>query len=437
MIMIKPEASQNGISVAIETHGCKLNQADSQQLSRRFIEKGCEIVSSDQHYDIYVLNTCTVTHVADAKARQRLRSVRKTNPNSYIVATGCYAQRDKNSISEINEVDLIVGNTGKDSLVDTILSTWDFSSKELGSQHIGPHLNVGKVRSMLKIQEGCNQVCAYCIVPKVRGRERSIPATKLVEDINSLVRKGFREVVLTGTQLGSYGFDLVNFDLTKLIKVILDHTDVERLRVSSLQPQELTERLIRLWDDKRICPHFHIPMQSGSDKILQVMRRRYTAKEYLDAVERIRNSVPHASITADVIIGFPGESEEDFNETFELCRMVSFANIHLFRYSLRPGTSAYYLDSRISDNTKRKRMSLMTELVHLQKERFWNNQLGQICNVLWESTRVQYGKPYWSGLTETYIPVQVQNHNDLLNSITPVKLVGLHSEGMKAVLLYE
>lgn len=431
----KQDFTKKRISVVIETHGCKLNQADSQEMRAEFLQEGCELVSIDQHHDIYILNTCTVTHVADAKARQRLRSVRRDNPGAYVVATGCYAERDKQGIMESTEVDLVVGNKGKQLLVRNILDAWGFHSVQEENIHNDYILNAGRVRSMVKIQEGCNQVCAYCIVPKVRGREKSILPSQLVENIQSLVSKGCREIVLTGTQLGSYGFDLEDFDLIKLIRLILDKTDVERLRVSSIQPQEFSTAFIELWNDKRLCPHFHIPMQSGSDNILRNMRRRYTSKDYSRAVETVRYAVPRAAVTADVIVGFPGESEQDFTDTYELCSSLSLADIHLFRYSRRPGTSAHYFDSQVPEITKRERMDLISTLVENQKKNFRTTQVGETYQVLWESSKVRNGDNYWSGLTETYVPVETKNDHNLLNAITPVRLTGISSNILEAVVL--
>ena len=295
--------------------------------------------------------------------------------------------------------------------------------------------DAGRVRSMVKIQEGCNQVCAYCIVPKVRGREKSISPFQLVENIQSLVSKGCREIVLTGTQLGSYGFDLEDFNLIKLIRLILNKTDVERLRVSSIQPQEFSAELIELWDDKRLCPHFHIPMQSGSDKILESMRRRYTSKDYLHTVETVRHAIPRATVTADVIVGFPGESEQDFMDTYELCNSLSLADIHLFRYSKRPGTSAHYFHRQVPEITKRERMDLISTLVENQKKNFWASEVGETHYVLWESSKVRNGDNYWSGLTETYVPVETKTDHSLLNTITPVRLTGVVSNTLEAVVL--
>ena len=308
--------------VAIETHGCKLNQADSGSLATEFADAGFEVVGEDTPVDVYVVNSCTVTHVADSKARRALRSARRRHPNATIVATGCYAQRSPETLRQLDEVDLVVGNTEKATLVRHVID-WvgdDIVPCATGDdvQAISP--SAARTRAMIKIQEGCNQVCAYCIVPKVRGRERSIPPDEIAGKIDEYTNRGYKEVVLTGTQLGSYGFDLEGIDLTGLIRYVLDRCNMARLRVSSLQAHEIDERLLALWSDDRLAPHFHLPLQSGSDAVLKRMRRRYDSRQFLDAVDGIRRAIPDAAVTTDVIAGFPGETESDFEETYRLCR---------------------------------------------------------------------------------------------------------------------
>ena len=264
-------------TVAIHTHGCKLNQADSASLARQFAAAGYAVVDSPRDADVFVLNTCTVTANADAKARQALRAARRANPQALIVATGCYPQRSRDELSRVEAVSLVVDNAEKSQLVPLVTGRLDGSgsgSQAPRQETLGGVAPVprGRSRAMMKIQEGCNQVCAYCIVPKVRGRERSIPPEVLVRQVSERVSEGYLEVTLTGTQLGSYGFDIPGAGLTGLLRAILEDTDVPRLRVSSLQPQEIGPELLELWQDRRLCPHFHVPLQSGSDQILRAMR---------------------------------------------------------------------------------------------------------------------------------------------------------------------
>ena len=417
-------SSNHTPTVAIETQGCKLNQADTNMIAWQFIKSGFRIVPTSEPTDVYVVNSCTVTHVADRKARHSLRSARRRNPNATIVATGCYAQRSPQELNKLTEVDLVISNIEKPHLVKQIL---DLDSDTPISRVIGDDidpivLSHLRTRAMVKIQEGCNQVCAYCIVPKVRGRERSIPPKTIIENINTHISHGYKEVVLTGTQLGSYGFDLSHMDLTKLIEQILSNTDVTRLRVSSLQPQEINSRLIQLWANQRLCPHFHVPLQSGNNNILKRMRRRYTPQLYSKVVGQIRNHIPDVSITTDVIVGFPGETDDDFKETFELCENTEFADIHVFPYSVRPGTSAVYLPKHIPTKVISKRVEVLLDLAHDQSSNFQRSFIGKTRKVLWENTKTINGSTYWSGLTDNYIRVFSNNVGISENMITLAKL---------------
>ena len=419
-------------AVAIETHGCKLNQADSSALAWRFVESGYRLVSTEEPADVYILNSCTVTHVADRKARHALRAARRRNPETTIVATGCYAQRSPEILRQLEEVDLVIGNTDKDDIVRQV-SDWRGETPVPCAVGDDPEGTLGlrtmRSRPSVKIQEGCNQVCAYCIVPKVRGRERSIPPEEIIDEINRYGARGFKEVVLTGTQLGSYGFDLPGLSLTRLLARILSETDVPRLRVSSLQPQELDHDLVGLWDDRRLCPHFHLPLQSGSDAVLERMRRRYTSRQYADAVDTLRRALVDVSVTADVVAGFPGETDEEFEETLSLCNAIEFADIHVFPYSVRPGTSAAHYDAQVAQETKARRVQALLELAEVQTARFRERQAGKVRPVLWEQGRRSEGSSLWTGLTDNYIKVSCRSGLDLANRITPARL-GKYEEGL-------
>ena len=476
-------------TVHIETHGCKLNQADSQELARRFTEDGYRIVAEGQGADVYVVNTCTVTHVADRKARHALRNARRRNHAAVVVATGCYAQRASQALTSIAGIDLVTGNTGKEGLVDRVTgllalpevacSTGDAACLEpttplamlkssapvqgrapyptsptltpslppslakgeggkkssLGTPQT-PAGNLGslhppvesteprplRMRAMVKIQEGCDQVCAYCIVPRVRGRERSIPPDALVAQVQRLVEQGHQEVVLTGTQLGSYGFDIPGADLVRLVDRLLNQTYVPRLRVSSLQPQEMTRELLELWDNPRLCPHFHLPMQSGSEAILRRMRRRYTPLQYANAVEAIRARIPDAAITADVIVGFPGETDALFQESYRLCQSIGFAGIHVFPYSPRPGTSAAHFTDAVEQRVKRKRTKRILALAKEQARLYRQGLLGTTRPVLWETSARVGRSTVWSGLADNYVRVAARSDEPLANRVTDATL---------------
>ncbi|MBS20373.1 MAG: tRNA (N(6)-L-threonylcarbamoyladenosine(37)-C(2))-methylthiotransferase MtaB [Chloroflexi bacterium] len=405
--------------VFIETHGCKLNQADSMKLAKEFTDFGFVLSETKDNADVYILNTCTVTHVADRKARQAVRSFKKKNTDSKVIVTGCYAERDQNELNAIPEIDMVLGNVKKKDIVKTIIEEFNYDSNDLAFENSSKYLNfnLSRTRGMLKIQEGCNQICSYCIVPKVRGREKSVPLDTLISNVISFVDDGFKEVVLTGTQLGSYGFDLEDMNLTKMLVAILDKTDIKRLRISSLQPQELNQDLLSLWKDKRLCPHFHIPLQSGDDGILTKMRRRYSRETYLASVDRVRSVIDDASITTDIIVGFPDEDQSQFENTRKVCEEVGFSDMHIFKFSSRPGTSAHYFKDNISPEIKNGRSSELIEIAQESYAKFRESYDGKHMEVLWESPEsLNSYQQYSSGLTNNYIRVrsdQIEKENTL------------------------
>jgi len=418
------------LTVSLETHGCKLNQADTGLMQWQFEEAGFNLVTDKHPADVYVLNTCTVTHISDRKARQSLRNARRRNPEAIIVATGCYAERSPDQLKELAEIDLIIGNKDKKDIVERVLA-WRNDipipcSTGVDAEVFSP--KIAKTRAMVKIQEGCNQVCAYCIVPKVRGRERSRTPQEILEEIAKYMSLGYKEIVLTGTQLGSYGFDLRSMDLTKLVSKILMETNFPRLRISSLQPQEIDDKFLDLWSDPRLCPHFHLPLQSGSDSILKRMNRRYSSNLYKLTVEKIRNRIPGSAITADVIIGFPGESNADFKKTFLFCENIGFAAMHVFPYSLRPGTTAYYLSNQISPEIKDDRMSSLLELARENTFKYRQTQIGEELMVLWEEMKYIHGSLLWSGLTTNYVRVFTDSTRDLANQITTTTIMSQQND---------
>ena len=439
-----PETMPDGPTVAIATQGCKLNQADSQVLARRFAEAGYRVVEANQGPQVFVLNTCTVTGTADSKARRALRSARRANPQALVVATGCYAQRAPEDLTGLDAVSLVIGNFQKDKLVSMVSNALVSKALPVEPQSSGESARVFdgidpdskpkarpkslkglRIRANVKIQEGCDQVCAYCIVPKVRGRERSIPVAELVEQINRYAGEGFQEVVLTGTQLGTYGFDLPQTSLAKMLRRILDETTVPRIRVSSLQAQEITPELLDLWDTepRRLCPHFHIPLQSGSDGVLKAMRRRYDTGTFAATVEMVRRRVPDAGITTDLIVGFPGEDEASFQESLDFASSMAFSDMHVFPYSPRPGTSAAHFPNRVPEEMKKDRTAQMLAAAKRGFQSFRNGQLGNTLPVLWENEVHREGTRRWSGLTDNYIRVYCRSQRDLTNVISQATLL--------------
>ncbi len=341
----------NAVTVAMETLGCKLNQAETEHLARQLAEAGCKIVDPDEKADIYILNTCTVTHVADRKSRHLLRMAHRNNPHARIIALGCYAERAANELSKIEGVDMVAGNEAKLNLQQLLVDHGFL--KPCGMKSNSDHHN--RTRSFIKAQDGCNNYCSYCIVPLVRGREKSLPPEQVIDEIKQRITDGYQEVVLTGTEIGRYQYG--GMDLKGLLERILRDTDVRRLRLSSVQPQEISLELIRLWQNPRLCRHFHMSLQSGSDTVLQRMNRRYTSEDFSGAVGLIRSVIPDAAITTDIIVGFPGETDDEFQESYDFCRRMEFSRIHVFPYSPREGTGAAQNDgsNRIGSEKAKKR----------------------------------------------------------------------------------
>jgi len=400
-------------SIALDTVGCKLNQAESQLFARQFAERGYRLVPSDNGADVYVLNTCTVTHVADGKCRHLLNQARRRNPDALVVAIGCYVERARQDLAQLDSVDLVLDNSQKVDLVSRLEQSGYLSPPSAA----GSASADSRTRAFVKVQDGCNNFCSYCIVPLVRGRERSLPADGVISEIKQRVADGDKEVVLTGTEIGAYNHQ--GFGLVGLLKRILAETEIARLRLSSLQPPEITSGLLGLWPDGRLCRHFHLSLQSGSDAVLKRMGRRYSAADYRRAVELIREAVPGAAITTDIIVGFPGESEAEFEDSHDFAKKMRFARIHVFPYSPRPGTKAAAMPEHVDDKTKRERSRKMLALGRASVHNFRKKFFGQTVMVLWEKESCGV----WSGLTDNYIRVFTKSDKDLTNQLLPVKLV--------------
>lgn len=403
-------------TIAIESIGCKLNQAEAETLARQFVEAGYRVVSASERADVYVLNTCTVTHVADRKCRQWLRRAHGLNPDAKLVVTGCYAERSAQELAQIEGVSVVAGNEKKSQLLGLL-----GESESLAEGKQNPAL---RTRSFIKIQDGCNSFCAYCIVPLVRGREKSVPAEQIVAEVKKRVVEGYKEVVLTGTEIGAYSSDGVG--LKGLLERVLSETDVMRLRLSSLQPPEIAPELIGLWRDERLCRHFHLSLQSGSDSVLGRMKRRYSVADYKKAVGLIREAMPEAGITTDIIVGFPGETEAEFQESYDFCRRMEFSRIHVFTFSPRPGTEAVRMKPQVSAEVKKQRSQQMLALAEESARKFYNKFLGRTMMVLWE----KQSDGIWSGHTDNYIKVYARSSEDLSNKLQKVKLAEVRGDGV-------
>lgn len=410
------------LTVAIQTMGCKLNQAESETLAREFLNRGYQMGQPEEACDIFILNTCTVTHVADRKARHVLRMAKRQNPNAFVVATGCFAQR-MSATGALDGVDLLAGNNDKATLPAKIEQLMNIQLRQTRAS--APRLSrSGRTRAMVKIQDGCSQSCSYCIVPSVRGKGQSVDCSNVIEQITSLVNEGYQEIVLTGTDIGTYKSGAVN--LAGILETILQNTAVPRLRLSSLQTQELSPDLLPLFRDPRICRHVHLPLQSGSDTVLRNMKRRYTAEKFREAAARLRQVAPDIALTTDVIVGFPGETPSDFAETVMLCKDVGFARIHFFPYSPRPGTVAAAMTPKIDSKTQSERLAIMLGLARESSDRFKRRFLGTVLPVLWERP-ARADQNLFSGLTDNYIRVYVKTPDDLRNRIIPTRLLRLEN----------
>ncbi|MCY3923700.1 MAG: tRNA (N(6)-L-threonylcarbamoyladenosine(37)-C(2))-methylthiotransferase MtaB [Chloroflexi bacterium] len=399
--------------MATLTLGCKLNQAETQQAARELQRHGCVTIDRPSRADAFLINTCTITHVADRKARRLVRLAQKLSPHAPVVVTGCYAERDSTALAKLGNIE-VLPNDRKQDAASTVLSALD------GVQPASATFtkSVGRTRAFIKIQEGCDDVCAFCIVPYVRGRERAIPIDEIVRLARECAEEGVQEIVLTGTQPGAYGRDRSDgTTAAALIEALLSETDAPRIRYSSIQPQDITPQLLACWDDARMCRHFHLALQSGSDAVLTRMRRRYSATEFCKAVKAIRTAVPGASITTDIIAGFPGETDDDHQATLSMMRELRFTDVHVFPYSPRPQTSASRLDDDAAPDIKRTRAAELRELGEQHRRQALEEQLGSIDSVLFEDAQ--------AGLTDTYLPVRVESSEDLTNQLRSVRITSV------------
>jgi len=423
-VRLRPPTALN---VVILTIGCKLNQAESETMARELGAAGCRVTDRAVPADAFIINTCAVTHVAERKARHLVRLARRLSPRARIIVAGCYAETVAPEVIAGLGADVVLGN--REKLRGPCQALESKSPLDAVTSTSVPRL---RTRSFIKIQEGCNDVCAFCVVPQTRGRERSVSSADILRDLKAAEADGVQEVVLTGTQLGAYGRDLDGAgDLVALIERALKETGLARLRLSSVQPQDLTPGLLDLWADERLCRHFHIALQSGSDVVLARMRRRYDARQFIEGLEAIRRRYTDAAITTDVLVGFPGETEEDFAATRRFCREAAFAALHVFPFSARPGTLAAKMPEQIGAATKRSRVQEMLGLGEELRGRFLKRFQGSVVSVLFER-RVNGG--LWEGLTGNYIRVLAPSERSLENRIAAVRLERLRGEGFEGEL---
>jgi threonylcarbamoyladenosine tRNA methylthiotransferase MtaB len=413
--------------VYLESLGCKLNQCERDALAAQFIQAGHTVVLDPARADIVVLNTCAVTHAAARKSRQRMRHLQRSSPGARLVATGCYVTLGQNGIA----ADLCIGNEDKDDLVaqvEALLAEWRIAPMPGGPSHAEAFKP--RTRPMVKIQDGCDNECAYCIVHVLRGKQRSRARDAVLAEIAGLVRQGYQEVVLTGVHIGSYGRDRGD-SLEQLLRAILSETPPRRLRLSSLEPWDIDPAFLALWEDPRLCRHLHLSLQSGCDRTLARMNRSYTTAHYASLVAEARAAIPDLAVTTDLIAGFPGETEADFEEGATFVASIGLARAHVFVYSPRPGTTAADMPGQIDPQVRRARAAELRSIGRASSRQFRLCFVGRTMPVLWE-TRRQDGR--WSGLTDNYLRVYVDSDADVANTIRPAHLLGLENGGLRGTL---
>lgn len=410
-----PQENHPKPSFAITTLGCKVNQYDSEAVREALLRAGCEERTPAERPDCVIINTCTVTAAADAKARRLIRRIARRLPKAKIVVTGCMVDRDERQFAGLPGVWKLVDNKHKPDIAQIIgIEAPDTQG------HAGISDFAGHTRAFVKVQDGCDAWCAYCIVPAVRGAPTSRPMDDILAEVNRLAGR-FREIVLTGIHVGLYR-DASGSDLAALVRRVLDASSVERVRLSSIEPNEVTPDLLAVAaGSPRFCPHFHLPLQSGSDRVLGLMNRRYTAAEFLRSVDRIRDRLDRPSITTDVIVGFPGESDDDFAETIDVCRKAGFSRMHIFPYSDRPGTAAAEMPGKCPSHIIYAREKLLealaSELALEYKMQFVNSAV----DVLVETSRDRSGK--LCGYTDRYLRTLFDGPDGLANEIVPARIV--------------
>lgn len=416
---------------ALDSLGCKLNQAEIEALGYELLSRGHELAASVEAADVYVLNTCTVTHVADRKSRHALRMARRRNSHALTVALGCYARRSPDELRLPGVADLVVSSRDSAEVADIIEERQAHSKKAASSRADSGRC---RTRSSIKVQDGCSSFCSFCIVPHVRGKESSRPAEAIIQEAKARVLGGSKEIVLTGTKIGDYRWNgSESSGLPALVRRILEDTGVLRLRLSSLEPHHLTREMLDLWADRRLCPHLHIPLQSGTQSVLRRMNRPYSIDDYERAVEKANQAIPDLAITTDVMVGFPGETAEEFEESYRCCIRMGFAGIHVFSFSNRQGTAASVMPEQLDEKVKKERSARMLALAEASARTFKRRFTGRTMEVLWER---RSGRETWDGLTGNYLRVFVHSSKELSGSLTPARLVSGHPQGLVGQLVH-
>ena len=420
------------MKIAFKTLGCRVNLYETDALASRFKAAGYEIVDADENTDIFVVNTCTVTNQSDQKCRQALHQIRRQHPESLIVATGCMVNHRKNELLENKTVDYAIDNERKYALFNIIDK--HFKGEQVDPEGLDvdlfgyqPAFDTFHTRSLIKIHDGCNNFCSYCLIPMVRGRATSRSDKDIYDNIRSVVDHGFKEIVLTGVNMGRYQYQDVNFE--GLVENILNIDGDFRLRISSIEPDNFSDRFLRLFENEKLAPHMHICLQSGAENTLKSMRRHYTAAEFKNMCERIKTAIPDFNITTDLIVGFPGETEEDFLESAELCREIGFSHIHTFKYSVRNGTKAATMPNQIPEKIKTERSAVIRNISSENKKRYFEQMIGKQQKMLIE--RIS-SDGIAQGYGENYIPMRLKGKHLEKNTFVDVIVDGIIGKGDKA-----
>ena len=421
------------MKVALHNLGCKVNAYETEAMQEMLEQNGYEIVPFKEGADIYVINTCTVTNMADRKSRQMLHRAKKMNPDAIVVAAGCYVQAKAES-GEIDEcIDIVIGNNKKKELIEILEQ---FRQEQLEKKQVVIDINHTKeyeemhlsktaehTRAYIKVQDGCNQFCTYCIIPFARGRVRSRAKDDVIQEVKDLAANGYREVVLTGIHLSSYGVDLENENLLSLILAVHEINGIERIRLGSLEPRIITEEFAKTISGlKKMCPHFHLSLQSGSNATLKRMNRRYSAEEYFEKCELLRKYFDNPALTTDVIVGFPGETEEEFAESKAFVDKVNFYETHIFKYSKRAGTKAAVMENQVPETVKTERSNILLELDAVKRAQYEETFVGKKVEVLIEECVKINGKSTQVGHTKEYVKIAVESESNLQNQIIDVQI---------------
>ncbi|MDR0879264.1 MAG: tRNA (N(6)-L-threonylcarbamoyladenosine(37)-C(2))-methylthiotransferase MtaB [Clostridioides sp.] len=429
--------------VAFYTLGCKVNQYETEAMIEIFEKDGYEHVDSHEFADVYVINTCTVTHMSDRKSRQYIRRMKKVNPDARIVVVGCYSQVSPEEILDIEDVNLVMGTSDRKNIVEALKnidlnskhSTVDDIMKIKEFEDMEVKQTDDKTRAFMKIQDGCDRYCTYCIIPYARGRVRSRDIESIVSEADTLSKAGYKEVVLTGIHVASYGKDIRDDKLTLLdvIRRVSEVDGIERIRLSSVEPILFTDEFVEeIKSNKKLCPHYHLSLQSGCDDTLKRMNRRYTTTEYKEIVERLRSTIPDVAITTDVIVGFPGETEEEFESTYNFLKDIELTQMHVFKYSVRKGTPAAAMEDQIDPQIKHDRSEKLISLSKENFDAFRRRYIGRELDVLFEKN-IESNK--YEGLTSNYIRVLAESDEDIEGQIKKVKIIAVNHDNLEGNLV--